>query len=76
MFLCERIMRMIFSFIYLHLGPLQPDDFKLSVLLTFSYVKEKLVIFPALKCSLSLPLVMWNSKKYYLNYIFYNIKEK
>ena len=28
-------------------GPLQPDGCKLSVLLTFLYVKEKSVIFPA-----------------------------
>ena len=35
-------------------GPSQPDDCKLFVLLTFSYLKEKCAIFPAFSSMLLL----------------------
>ena len=37
--------------------PLRPDGCRLSVLLTFSYKKQKLAIFPAFSCMMLLDIL-------------------
>ena len=62
-------------------GPLQPDGRKLSVILTFSYVKEKGAIFPANNIFCVFPQLC--EINFFLNIIIlsyyttiYDIKEK
>ena len=77
--MCERkvsnfIFHSFFIDIYLCLGPLQPDGCKLSVLLTFSYVKEKLCIFQSSLSYVKLIELYYITLSYYPT--IYDIEKK